>query len=55
MYVFCLNKIVSRFVAKLLKYGILFKDIHTFLGLDYRDALLTTLYFVGIEIIARLT
>ena len=37
------NKIGSKFVAKLLKYMILFKDIFTFLGLDYRDALLITL------------
>ena len=28
------NKIVSKFVAKLLKYMILLKDILTFLGLD---------------------
>ena len=29
---------VSKFVAKLRKYRILDKDIHTFLGLDYRDS-----------------
>ena len=28
------NKIVSKFVAKLLKYRILFKNLLTFLGLD---------------------
>ena len=39
-----LNKIVSKFVAKLIKYMLLFKDILTFLGLDYRDASLITLY-----------
>ena len=39
-------KIVSKFVAKL----ILFKGILTFLGLDYRDALLITLYLVVIGI-----
>ena len=44
------NKIVSKFVAKLIKYIILFKDIVTFLGLDYRDALLITLYLVVIGI-----
>ena len=42
------GQIVSRaeckFVAKLLKYRILFKDILTFLELDYRDALLIILY-----------
>ena len=31
-----LNNIVSKFVAKLLKYRILFMNILTFLGLDYR-------------------
>ena len=39
------NKIVSKFVEKLNKYRILFKDVLTFLGLDYRDASLKTLYF----------
>ena len=34
---------VSKFVAKLLKYRILFKDIITFLGLDFIDASLITL------------
>ena len=43
-----LNKIVSKFVAKLIKYMILFKDILTLLGLDYRDASLITLYLVVI-------
>ena len=48
-----LNKIVSKFVAKVLKYRLLFKpkDILTFLGLEYRDALLITLYLVVLEII----
>ena len=32
-----LNKMVSKFVAKLLKNRILFKDINTFLELDYRQ------------------
>ena len=36
------NKIVTKFVAKLFKYRIMFKDILTFLGLDYRDASLKT-------------
>ena len=36
-----LNKIVSRFVEKLLKYRIMFKGILTFSELDYRDALLS--------------
>ena len=34
---------VSKFVAKLIKYRILFKDIITFLGLYYRDVSLITL------------
>ena len=34
------NKIISKFVEKLLNDGIRFKEIFTFLGLDYRDALL---------------
>ena len=37
---------VNKFVAKLLIYRILFKDILTFLELEYRDASLITLYFV---------
>ena len=32
-------------LGKLLKYRIMFKDILTILGLDYRDATLITLYF----------
>ena len=32
-----LIKIVSKFVEKLLKYRIMFKDILTFLEFDYRD------------------
>ena len=43
-----LNKIVSKFVAKLLKY--MLKDILIFLGLDYRDASLITSYLVVIGI-----
>ena len=35
------NQIVSKFVEKLLKYRIAFKDILTTLVIDYRDALLT--------------
>ena len=35
------NQIVSKFVEKLLKYRIVFKDILTTLVIDYRDALLT--------------
>ena len=49
-YFISLNKIVSKFVAKLLKYRILFKDIPTFLGLDYRDASLVTLCYVVLRI-----
>ena len=41
------NKIVSKSVEK---YRIMFKDILTFLGLDYRDASLMTLYFVVLRI-----
>ena len=43
-------KIVSKFVAKLLKFRILFKDILTFLGLEYRDFSLITLYLLVIGI-----
>ena len=47
-----LKKIVSKFLAKLLKYRLLFKDILTFVGLDYRDGLLITLYLdvIGITL-----
>ena len=46
------KKKLSKFVKKLLKYWIMFKDIFAFLGLDYSDASLITLYFVilGISI-----
>ena len=43
-------KILIKFVQKLFKYRIMFKNIFTFLGLDYRDALLKTLYFVVLVI-----
>ena len=46
----CLYKIISKFDAKLIQYMLLFKDILTYLGLDYRDALLITLYLVVIGI-----
>ena len=36
------NKIVSKFVEKLLTCRIMFRDILTFLGLDNRDASLIT-------------
>ena len=38
------NKILSKFVEELLKYGIIFKDILTLLELDYIDAKLIALY-----------
>ena len=44
------NKIISKFAKKLLKYMIMFKGILTFLALNYRDALLSTLYFVVLGI-----
>ena len=44
------NKIVSKFVEKLLNYRIMFKDILTFLGFDYSDASLIALYFVVLRI-----
>ena len=46
------NKIISTFVEKLLRYRIMFKEIHTFLGLEFRDVSLITLFFVipGISI-----
>ena len=40
-----LNKIESKFVEKLLKCRIMFKDILTFLGLDYRIDLLIAYKF----------
>ena len=46
------NKILSKFVAIVQKYKRLFKDILTFLGLDYRDASLTILYLIVIGISA---
>ena len=42
----CRIKIVGKFVEKLPKNRIMFMDILTFLGLDYRVASLITLYFV---------
>ena len=45
-----LNIIIRKFVAKLLRYRILFKDILTFLRLDYRDSSLITLYLVVVGI-----
>ena len=39
-------KIVSKFGQNLLKYRIIFKDILTLFGLDYRVASRITLYFV---------
>ena len=44
------NKSVSKFIANLVRYNILFKDVLTFLGLNYRDALLITVYLVVIGI-----
>ena len=43
-----LNKVVRKFVAKLIKYKI--EDILTFLGLFFRDASLITLYLIIIGI-----
>ena len=45
-------KIKSKFMAYILKY-LLFNDIITFLGLNYRDAWLITLYLVVIGIRKR--
>ena len=46
------NKLESKFIEKLLKYKLMFKDILSFLCLDYKDASLLTLYFavLGISI-----
>ena len=46
----CQIKILIKFVEKQFKYRIMFKDIFTFLELDYRDASLITLYFVVLGI-----
>ena len=40
------NKILGKLLVKLLKYRIMFKGIIAFLGLDYRDAPLKTMYVV---------
>ncbi len=45
-----LNNILSKCVAKLLKYKMLFKYIITFLGPDYRVASLVTLYYIVLGI-----
>ena len=42
------KKVISKFVAKQIKYTILLMDILNFLGLDYKDASLLTLYAVVI-------
>ena len=44
------DKIIHKFVAKLLKYRILFKDILSFFGLDYKDDSLIILNLVVIGI-----
>ena len=44
------DKIIRKYVVKLFKYRKLFKDILTFLGLDYRDASLIILYLFVIGI-----
>ena len=41
---------MNKFVAKLLKHRILFKDILTLLELDYRKASLMTFYLVVIGV-----
>ncbi len=41
---------ITNYHAKLLKYMIMFKEILTFLGLDYRANSLITLYLVVIGI-----
>ena len=45
------NKIVYKFVAKLFDYRIMFKGIISYLGPDYKDALLMILYLDIIRII----
>ena len=44
------NKIVSKFVEKLLTCRIIFKDILTFLGIYYRDDSLITVYIVVLKL-----
>ena len=44
------NKILGKLLEKLLKYRIMFKDIITFLGIDYKDAPLITLNIVVLGI-----
>ena len=45
-----LNIIISKFVAKLHRYRIMFEDLLTFLRLDNRDSSLITLYLVVVGI-----
>ena len=44
------NIILGKFVEKVRYYRIMFKDIMTFLGLNYRDTSLKILYFVVLGI-----
>ena len=44
------NIILGKFVEKVRNYSIMFKDIMTFLGLNYRDTSLKILYFVVLAI-----
>ena len=48
---------MNKFLEKLRKFSIIYKDMLTYLGLDYRDASLLTLDFVvlGISIPMRCT
>ncbi len=41
---------LNKFVAKLLEYRILFMDILTFLGLDYKEASVIPFYYVVLGI-----
>ena len=43
-----MHQSLSKFVAKIFKYSILFKGIPSFIGVDYRDASLIILYLVEI-------
>ena len=49
-YIHSFDKIRRKFDAKLLKYRVLFKDILTFAGFDYRDASLIIMYLIVIGI-----
>ena len=47
------NNFVSQFIAKNIKYRILFKSVLKFLGLDHRDDTISKSYLIVIGIIMQ--